>query len=335
MHKVAINFEDGFTCFVDVYPGDTLADAAYKSGINIPLDCGDGACGTCRCYCETGAFEMNDFIEEALSAQDANDGFILACCAKPTSDCVIAVPAKSEMCLKSKPKSIEAFVKDVEYLSSSTALLRIEGEDLGDLSFLPGQYVNLKIPGTEEERSYSFCSLINGANETSFLVRLVDNGVMGNYLRKQARPDDRIEMKGPFGAFYLRAISRPILMIAGGTGLAPFISMLEDIELRGIEIPIELIYGVTDSRDLVQVDVLNRLAERIKSFNFITCVANASTPSESKGVVTDFIYEEFLNNGDVDVYLCGPPPMVEAVKGFFEDINIRPKNLFFEKFSKS
>lgn len=96
MYKVALNFEDGVTRFITTLPMETVADAAYRSGINIPLDCRDGACGTCKCHCESGSYEMDGYIEDALSDQEAGRGFVLTCQMIPESDCVVTVPASSE-----------------------------------------------------------------------------------------------------------------------------------------------------------------------------------------------------------------------------------------------
>ena len=73
-HKVALNFEDGFTRFVESRPGETVADASYRVGINIPLDCRDGACGTCKCRVQSGDYDGGDYIEDALTEEEAAEG---------------------------------------------------------------------------------------------------------------------------------------------------------------------------------------------------------------------------------------------------------------------
>ena len=78
-HTIALNFEDGITRFIDCRPGETVADASYRVGINIPLDCRDGACGTCKCRVESGAFDPGNFIEDALSDAEVGQGLALAC----------------------------------------------------------------------------------------------------------------------------------------------------------------------------------------------------------------------------------------------------------------
>ena len=94
-YSIALQFEDGVTRFIHCNPGEKVADAAYRQKLNIPLDCRDGACGTCRCHCESGSYHMPEstYVEDALTPDEAAEGYVLTCQMKPTSDCVVKVPA--------------------------------------------------------------------------------------------------------------------------------------------------------------------------------------------------------------------------------------------------
>ena len=76
-HHIALQFEDGVTRFIEATPTETVADAAFRQGINVPLDCRDGACGTCKCFAESGQYTMGDYIEDALSEDEAEQGYVL------------------------------------------------------------------------------------------------------------------------------------------------------------------------------------------------------------------------------------------------------------------
>lgn len=333
-HKIALNFEDGVTRFIDAKLGETVADAAYRQGINIPLDCRDGACGACKCFAEGGQYDLGeDYIEDALSEAEAEQGYVLTCQMRAESDCVVRVPASSEVC-KTQQASFEAAISSVRQLSDSTIALSIKGEALNQLAFLPGQYVNLKVPGSEQNRAYSFSSLPKDG-EVSFLIRNVPGGLMSSFLTGLAKPGDSISLAGPLGSFYLRDIKRPLLLLAGGTGLAPFTAMLEKIAAEGSKYPLHLIYGVTNDFDLVEMDTLEALAARIPNFSYSACVANPDSSYPHKGYVTQHIESQHLNDGEVDIYLCGPPPMVEAVSGYIREQGISPANFYYEKFAAS
>ena len=330
--QIALNFEDGVTRFIHAEGHETVADAAYRQGINIPLDCRDGACGTCKCQAESGRYDLGDnFIEDALSEDEIARGYVLTCQMRAESDCVVRIPASSQLC-KTEQASFEAAISEVRQLSASTIALSIKGESLSRLAFLPGQYVNLKVPGSEQSRAYSFSSLQRDG-EVSFLIRNVPGGLMSSFLTGLAKAGDQMTLAGPLGSFYLRPIQRPLLLLAGGTGLAPFTAMLEKIAEQGSAHPVHLIYGVTNDFDLVELDRLQDLAARIPGFTFSACVANPESQYPQKGYVTQHIEPGHLNDGDVDVYLCGPPPMVEAVSRYLGEQGINPANFYFEKFA--
>ncbi|ANC81859.1 ring-hydroxylating dioxygenase ferredoxin reductase family protein [Pseudomonas putida] len=331
-YQIALNFEDGVTRFIEATGQETVADAAYRQGINIPLDCRDGACGTCKCRAESGRYDLGDnFIEDALSEDEIAEGYVLTCQMRAESDCVIRIPASSQLC-KTEQATFEAAISDVRQLSVSTIALSIKGEALSRLAFLPGQYVNLKVPGSEQSRAYSFSSLQKDG-EVSFLIRNVPGGLMSSFLTNLAKAGDSLSLAGPLGSFYLRPIQRPLLLLAGGTGLAPFTAMLEKIAEQGSEHPLHLIYGVTNDFDLVELDRLQALAARIPNFTYSACVANPDSQYPQKGYVTQHIEPRHLNDGDVDVYLCGPPPMVEAVSQYVREQGITPANFYYEKFA--
>ena len=331
-YQIALNFEDGVTRFIEATGYETVADAAYRQGINIPLDCRDGACGTCKCKAESGRYELGEnFIEDALSEDEIAEGYVLTCQMRAESDCVIRIPASSQLC-KTEQASFEAAISDVRQLSASTIALSIKGEALSRLAFLPGQYVNLKVPGSEQSRAYSFSSLQKDG-EVSFLIRNVPGGLMSSFLTNLAKAGDSMSLAGPLGSFYLRPIQRPLLLLAGGTGLAPFTAMLEKIAEQGSEHPLHLIYGVTNDFDLVELDRLQDFAARIPNFTFSACVANPDSQYPQKGYVTQHIEPRHLNDGDVDLYLCGPPPMVEAVSQYVSEQGITPANFYYEKFA--
>ena len=331
-YQVALNFEDGVTRFIAAETGETVADAAYRQGINIPLDCRDGACGTCKCFAEAGRYELGeDYIDDALSEDEAAQGYVLTCQMRAQSDCVLRVPASSEVC-RTQQASYAAAISQVRQLSDSTLSLSIKGEALSKLAFLPGQYVNLQVPGSGQSRAYSF-STLQKDGEVSFLIRNVPGGLMSSFLTGIAKAGDSMTLAGPLGSFYLRQIQRPLLLLAGGTGLAPFTAMLEKIAEQGSAYPVHLIYGVSNDFDLVELDRLHALSERIANFSFSACVANPQSQHPLKGYVTQHIEPGHLNQGDVDVYLCGPPPMVEAVNLYIREQGITPANFYYEKFA--
>lgn len=332
--QVALNFEDGATRFIDCAAGELVLDAAYRNKVNLPMDCSDGVCGTCKCHCDQGQFELDDdYLDEALSEDEADQGYVLTCKMLVKSDCVISVPVPSTAC-KVTPSRQACTVEHVEMVSETTVALGLRLETPDALSFLPGQYVNLTIPGTDQHRAYSFSSA-PGAEIATFLIRNIPGGLMSDWLTGTAKPGDEISLVGPYGSFFLRPVERPILLLAGGTGLAPILSMLEVMAESGTDQPVHLIYGVTKDEDLVETARIENLAAQLPTFTWMACVADPGSAHPHKGYVTSHITDKHLNGGDCDIYLCGPPPMVEAVREFLQAREVEPRQFHYEKFTPS
>lgn len=331
-YRIALNFEDGVTRIIQCGAKEKVLDAAFRQRINLPMDCSDGVCGTCKCRAESGQYDLgDDYIDDALSSDEAEQGLVLTCQMIPQSDCVVAVPVASTAC---KTGSAKFAGKVAEVSAFGEAAFELVLEVAADApAFLPGQYVNITVPGSGQHRSYSFSSP-SGATRMSFLIKNVPGGLMSGWLGK-AGTGDALEMTGPLGSFYQRPVDKPVLMLAGGTGLAPFLSMLEEMVQRGGQHPVHLIYGVTRDQDLVLVERLQDLAQRLPGFSFTTCVADAASTHPRQGYVTQHMPAKVLHDGQVDVYLCGPPPMVEAVQKHFQAQGIVPASFHYEKFVTS
>ncbi|MBE7162178.1 MAG: 1,6-dihydroxycyclohexa-2,4-diene-1-carboxylate dehydrogenase [Williamsia herbipolensis] len=331
-HRVALSFEDGVTRFITCEPGQTVADAAYRARINIPLDCRDGACGTCKAQCESGEFDGGDYIDDALTAGEAADGFCLPCSMTPASDLVLQIASTSAVA-KTQAATHTTTVTAVDRLSPTTVRLAVAAPAGAGIAFLPGQYVNIAVPGSDETRSYSF-SCPSGSDELEFLIKLIPGGLMSRWL-DTAAVGDEISFTGPNGSFFLREAERPALLLAGGTGLAPVLSILRTLARDRDPRPVHLVYGVSTDDDLVELDALEELTALLPSFTFEFCVSDPNTTAAHRGHVTSLIRPEHLNDGDVAVYLCGPPPMVESVRAHLADRDVEPTGFYYEKFAPS
>ncbi|MFM0037268.1 benzoate 1,2-dioxygenase electron transfer component BenC [Paraburkholderia strydomiana] len=329
-YNIALNFEDGVTRFVTCKAGEKVLDAAFRAKINLPMDCSDGVCGTCKCRAESGSYDLgDDYIDDALSEDEKESGLVLTCQMVPQSDCVIAVPASSTTC-KTGQSKFAATVSKIEPHNDAAVVLELDVDAAAPV-FLPGQYVNIDVPGSGQHRSYSFSSA-PGESKVSFLIKRITGGVMSTWL-DSAQPGHKLELTGPLGSFYLRAVARPLLFLAGGTGLAPFLSMLEMLARTHSQQTVHLIYGVTRKLDLVQVDAIEAYMTKLPNFTYATVVAEADSNHPRKGWVTQHMPPGALNDGDVDVYLCGPPPMVDAVRKHFDDNGVKPNSFHYEKFT--
>ncbi|MBI6909608.1 anthranilate 1,2-dioxygenase electron transfer component AntC [Pseudomonas palleroniana] len=337
-HKVAFSFADGKTSFFEVKPNELLLDAALRHGVNIPLDCREGVCGTCQGRCESGQYTQDYVDDEALSEHYLAQRKMLSCQTRVQSDASFYFDFDSSLCNGGATQLIQAVISRVEQVSANTAILHLDASaHPRQLDFLPGQYARLQVPGTREWRSYSFANRPNPTNQLQFLIRLLPDGVMSNFIREDCQAGRLIEFEAPLGSFYLRQVTQPLVLVAGGTGLSAFLGMLDNLaEKGGSGYPIQLFYGVTQDDDLCEIQRLAGYRERIAGFDYHLIV---SKPSEQWKGKTGWIPDHFDRNAfeatPFDIYLCGPPPMVEAVKTWFIEQRVEKFQMFYEKFIES
>jgi NAD(P)H-flavin reductase/ferredoxin len=337
-HNVTMVFEDGRTVRIAADENDTIYMASLRNKIRLITDCLEGACATCKAVCVSGEYDLDDHSEEALSPEEAAQRQVLTCQMHARADCIIEFPYEARLALRTEPQSWACRVVDVERVSSTVVRLDIArvGADEAPPAFMPGQYVHLTVPGTHENRSYSFANAPHVADRYSFYIKVLEDGVMSGYVGGRAKAGDEIAMTGPFGRFYLRRPERPVLMVAGGTGLAPMLSMLDHmIETGETGQPVHLLCGANRADELFRLDQLAAYAE--KGLNLTTEFAVVEPDEGWRGAVghvTSLLRYELIGRG-ADVYLCGPPPMIEAGQDWLADHGVDEKLIHVEKFLPS
>lgn len=336
-HKVAFSFADGKTLFFPVQANEILLDAALRNGIKIPLDCREGVCGTCQGRCESGQYSQDYVDEEALSAQDLEQRKMLSCQTRVQSDAAFYFDFDSSLCHSADPVQLQGSVINVRQVSDSTAILHLDlGSRQAPLDFLPGQYARLSIPGTSSSRAYSFANRPAADNQLQFLIRLLPDGVMSDYIRERCQVGDVIELEAPLGAFYLRQISRPLILVAGGTGLSALLAMLEQIVEQDCRQPVHLYYGVRSSRDLCELQRIQAYGERLPAFRFTPVVSDADPEWPGKrGYINEHFDSSELRDTDTDLYVCGPPPMVDSIRIWLQEQQLNRVQLYYERFTES
>ncbi len=159
---------------------------------------------------------------------------------------------------------------------------------------------------------------------------------MSDYLRQGCRVGDEIRFEAPLGTFYLRQVERPLLLVAGGTGLSAFLGMLDELAERGCERPVHLYYGVRRAADLCELQRIAGYAERLPGFRFVPVLSEADADWDGR---RGYLHEHFdaarLRDEAFDLYLCGPPPMVEAVRQWLRERSLEHLRLYLEKFTES
>ena len=164
-----------------------------------------------------------------------------------------------------------------------------------------------------------------------FLIKLVPGGLMSGYLKDLATVGTELNIVTPLGSFYFREVQRELIFIAGGTGIAPFMAMLEKLKAQNNTTPVHLFYGATTGENVVELERLKAFGE-IMPLQLFTCTSDEQAEGHDKGFVTQRINKELLGDKAYDIYICGPNAMVEAVKTTLEKEAIQHVNFYMEKF---
>ncbi len=331
MHRLTLLFEDGRSVRIEARPAETVYAAALRQKVRLESDCLEGACATCKGLCTDGSFELGDYVEEALSEEERAVGFTLACQMRATSDCVLEFPYPSTQAL-TKIAPVEELGRVALSEAVAADVVRLVIDLPRSMVYLPGQYVKLRVPGRGEWRSYSMANAHDASGRLTFYVKVLSDGAMSEYVTARVRVGDEIVVQGPFGHFYLRPPTRPIVMIAGGTGLAPMLAMLERLVASpSFREPIYLLYGANQAAEFFATDQL--VAFGAIDLHVERIAVSGDGWAGATGHVTTLLRDALLHGGNVDCYLCGPPPMVEAAQRWLAARSI--KRIFAEKFLPS
>ena len=326
---VTLLFADGVSRRLQIPEGQNLVEAASGAGMNLLTDCSNGQCGTCTAQLVSGAIALGDYDLSVLPKADRDAGVVLPCVCEVSGACAIEFPYDSSEALSDEPEPMEAQVIAVEQVASETVRLELAvGEGV---QFEPGQYVRIQPPGTDVSRSYSMANM-PGADRLEFFIRLVPGGAFSQWLAAAA-PGDKVDISAPHGSFFLRDEDRPRLFVAGGTGVAPFLSMLQAVAASGAAAqPTTMLIGARTPDHLFAAEALAELRRKLPGLSVHLAVEQGEAGAAHHGYATDLIAGLQLHPA-TRVYLCGPPPMVEAGRQAAEAAGLSRKDVLCERFA--
>ena len=312
---------------IRVGPGTNLLKALQDAQVPMSYSCMAGRCGTCRCKVLDG--EVMEGSGEQQRPQDGEQGFVLACQTYLTEPCTIQIPEPDEVVVH-PARIVKATVVSVENLTHD--IQRIVLRPAKPVEFSPGQYVQIQFT-PEHARPYSMAGLSNdGCFE--FHVRLVPNGRVTGYIARDLTPGQAVKVSGPLGSAYLRRKhTGPMLCVAGGTGLAPILSILRGAAAGGMVNPIHLYFGVRSPRDIYGTEWLDELKREHPALTVHVVVTSGGNPAVHRcGLVTDAIEQDHADLSGWRAYLCGSPPMVEAATVVARHRGITAEHIYADAF---
>lgn len=335
-HRVELRYTDGVVRSLEVAAGRTILDAGLEEGFPLLHQCRSGSCSSCIAKLVHGNAERSAGSSSTLLRSEYEAGQRLLCQTEAVSDCAFDLSYESAVGAAA-PKQVRAFVNSVERIASNVVKLTLELADGDWLSFLPGQFVQIAVPGSDTVRSYSPASTPAALPILEFFIRLLPGGAMSSWLTDHAAPDDVIELSGPFGAFYLREqVRAPHILVAGGTGLAPILSILDTLRVQaGRKRRVVLSFGCMSPQALFALSELDLRRMWLPTLDARISVDNGATGSLLSGNPVDALRAADCADPETVAYLCGPPPMVAAAHERLEAFGLRPENIFAEQFVAS
>ena len=324
---------------IDVEDGQTVLDAALRQGIYIPHACGHGLCGTCKVSVCSGDVDHGHANPFALMEFERDEGKTLACCCTLQSDVTIEADIDEEPDAQVIPvRDFAATVTRIVTLTPTIKALHLALDK--PIHFQAGQYVQLEIPGLDESRAFSIANSpasVERTGEIELNVRIVAGGKGTGYLHNTLKEGERLRLTGPYGRFFVRrSVQRPMVFMAGGSGLSSPRSMILDLLEGGCTQPITLVYGQRSREELYYDTEFRALAARHPNFTYVPALsieAEGSDWAGARGFVHDAAKAHFgASFAGQQAYLCGPPPMVEACIGTLMQGRLFERNIYTEKF---
>lgn len=321
----------------EVNDGESVIDAALRNGLMLPYSCRSGSCGTCRGRVLEGAVGYPDGYPPALEAAEAEGGDALFCQARPESDLVIAVREVREAG-DIIPRKLPARVTGIEDVAPDVRRLWLRLPAGTRLAFLAGQYLDILLRGGRR-RSFSLANAPHDDERLELHVRHLPGGAFSGHVFEGMREGALLRFEGPLGNFYLRDESpRPMIMVAGGTGFAPIKGIIEHALHTGVTRPVHLYRGARARQDLYLDALPQRWAAEHDHVHYTPVLSEPQAADDWQGA-TGFVHEQVLADhpdlSGFDVYMSGPPPMIEAAKRDFARAGLDPSRLFYDSFEQA
>jgi propane monooxygenase reductase subunit len=320
----------------DVDEDETVLNGAFRRGLMLMHGCKEGQCAACKSFLMDGEVDLDRYSTFALPDYELEEGWTLLCRAHALSDLKVELINYDEEMLRNglPVRTLRTNVELIEALTHDIRRLVLRVADDERLTFYPGQYVDIQIPGTDEHRSFSMASLPSDGGRLEFIIKLYPGGRFSGLLADgQLAEGDELEVRGPYGVFTLRANStRPLLFVGGGAGMAPILSLLRALGEQRSERTAVYYYGAREERDLFGLDELGGLAEALPDLRFVPALSHQDWDGEA-GLITEVVDRREPDLADVDAYLCGPPPMVDAAIELLERRGLPKAQIYYDKFT--
>jgi len=316
-----------------VEAGENVLDAARRAGLALPYSCLSGVCGSCKATLISGEFHYPNNPPSALNPAEVARHQVLLCQAVPLTDVVIA--AREVASVADIPRRVLALkVIERQLLAPDVMRVTLMPPRAQAFAYMAGQYLDVLLPGGRR-RAFSIANAPHTGPQIELHIRHVAGGDFTHRVFTDLKPGDILRVEGPLGTFVPREHSeRPMLFVAGGTGFAPVKALIEHFLHLGTLRPMTLYWGARAPQELYLRDLPQRWAAS-SALHFVAVISDNERIGDS-GLRAGFVHEAVLEDhpdlSGFDVYMSGPPVLIDAGRRSFADAGLPEDRLYYDSF---
>lgn len=320
---------------ITVKEGQTLLDAAIRNGIQVAYGCRHGSCSACKCQVLDGEYEVMDRVSEySLMSFEREEGFTLMCSTIAESDLVIEVEEEESDLPFFAVHDFTAEVLENQPCTADIHMIKLRLSEPETIEYASGQFFEFEIPGLEDTRAYSLANKFKDDSIVEFHVKRVNEGKGSNYMC-DLQVGEMVTGSGPYGTMQLRDRTKDLIFVAGGSGMAPIKSLVEELLSKEFDKQAWFFYGARTVKDLYLTEEWKELEEKHPNFHFVPALSNQDDSEEWKGetgFIADVIGRKLDKMTNADAYLCGPPIMIETTCDALYKLGVKGTDIFYDEF---
>ncbi|MCF6777538.1 fatty acid desaturase [Thiotrichales bacterium 19X7-9] len=314
---------------IDINHRETILQGALNAGLDFPYSCRVGGCATCKCKLIKGKIKELTETGYILSSDELAKGYILACQSRAITDIEIDVDLESFNDIR----LVKGKVVYQKQLTHDITELRVKLEK--SLDYKAGQYASLTFDDMPEvSRNYSFATPVNNNFEVYFYIKHIPDGMLSTMVAEENLLGKCITLEGPKGNFFLKEKKSELIFIAGGSGLAPILAILQETLDKGNCHPVTFLFGARTKDDLYQLEKVEQIKKNwTEQFEFTVVLSDADDDKNwqgKKGLVADHI--QLINPENTEAYLCGPKGMIDHAEEKLISMGINKQSIYADRF---
>ena len=325
---------------IEVDEDQTVLRAAAEQGVTLMHGCKEGQCASCKSFVLDGEDpELDKYSTFALPDFELEEGYTLLCRAHVYEDVTIELLNYDEEMMRSGHPIVEVTAEVVanDPVTHDMRHLVLKLVEPSEFAYWPGQYMDITIPDTETSRSFSMANTTcKESGQLEFVIKIYEDGQFSKFLDLKLDVGDQLQLAGPFGVFTLRDRDSDIVFVGGGAGMAPILCLLRVLAERDSSRKATYYYGARTKDDLCFEDELRALEEKLPNFTYVPALSEPTDDDAwdgEVGMITDVVKKHESDLSEVDSYVCGPPPMVEAAMAVLDGLGADDKHIYYDKFT--